>query len=232
MTYDAISLDFYGTLVEEDHAALTSVAQTIAQRAASSTDIPQIMSQWSHLFSAACADSHGPSFRTQKQLELDSLSALLAEHGIDADAHELSAEVFRYWSAPSPFPDAIEFLAKCPIPVFVVSNIDDEFIFAAIAAIGWEFPQVVTSEMAKSYKPRREIFDLALARTKLSPRQILHVGDSYTSDVTGAANVGIDTAWMNRLHKSPNADASVATRTISSFHDLLPLLIQETKTER
>ena len=232
MNYDAIFLDFYGTLVEEDHATLTSVARTIAQRAATPADIPQIMSRWSRLFSAACAESHVPSFRTQKQLELDSLSALLTEHGIDADAHELSTEVFRYWSAPSPFPDAIEFLAKCPRPVFVVSNIDDEFIFAAIAALGWEFPHVVTSEMAKSYKPRREIFDLALARTGLAPGQVLHVGDSYTSDVTGAANVGIDTAWMNRSHRGPMGDASVATVTAASFHELMQLLNQETKTER
>ena len=57
---------------------------------------------------------------------------------------------------------------------------------------------VFTSEDAKSYKPRKELFKFALNSTGLSDEQVVHIGDSLSSDVRGASSVGINTIWINR----------------------------------
>lgn len=61
--------------------------------------------------------------------------------------------------------------------------------------------QVFTSEDAKSYKPRKELFELALRGTGSRPKEVLHIGDSLTSDVQGAASSGIRAVWLNRSHR-------------------------------
>jgi len=61
---------------------------------------------------------------------------------------------------------------------------------------------VFTSEDARAYKPRRELFDLALGETGLRPEEVIHIGDSLSSDVGGAASAGIRALWLNRSGKA------------------------------
>lgn len=60
----------------------------------------------------------------------------------------------------------------------------------------------VTSEDARSYKPRPEIFLRALELMDVKPEEVLHVGDSLSSDVAGAKRLGIKTCWLNRNRKN------------------------------
>lgn len=60
---------------------------------------------------------------------------------------------------------------------------------------------VFTSEDARAYKPRREIFEMALATTGLKVNEVIHIGDSLSSDVMGAGSLGIKAVWLNRSKK-------------------------------
>ena len=60
---------------------------------------------------------------------------------------------------------------------------------------------VFTSEDAKSYKPRKELFEFALKNTGLPAEQVVHIGDSLSSDIKGASSVGIKAVWINRSGK-------------------------------
>ncbi|GAB6928134.1 hypothetical protein JCM10914A_21170 [Paenibacillus sp. JCM 10914] len=35
----------------------------------------------------------------------------------------------------------------------------------------------------------------------LKPHEVIHIGDSLSSDVSGAQRLGIDAIWLNRLGK-------------------------------
>ncbi len=65
----------------------------------------------------------------------------------------------------------------------------------------WPIKHLVTSEDARSYKPHREIFEMALARTGWRRDRVIHVGDSLHSDVGGAMAAGIRSGWVNRAHR-------------------------------
>ena len=81
------------------------------------------------------------------------------------------------------------------------TNLDRDDILKAIEYHGLKPDGVFTSEDAKSYKPRKELFELALNSTGLSAEEVVHIGDSLNSDVNGASAVGIGTIWINRCKR-------------------------------
>ena len=113
-----------------------------------------------------------------------------------ADAKALSNLMFEHWVKPPIFEESKQFFEISPVPIYIVSNIDRDDIFQALEPNG-----VFTSEDAKSYKPRKELFEFALNSTGLSAEQIVHIGDSLSSDVKGASLVGINTIWINRSNR-------------------------------
>jgi FMN phosphatase YigB (HAD superfamily) len=62
---------------------------------------------------------------------------------------------------------------------------------------------VVISEEVGFRKPRREIFDAVLEALTVEREEVLHVGDSLTADVAGAASMGIQSVWLTRRVKDP-----------------------------
>ena len=147
-------------------------------------------------------NSYGNKFETQRVLEKKSLEHTLEKFKSSANAEELSNYMFEHWIKPPIFDDAKEFFEKCQIPIYVVSNIDTSDIMKAIKYHNLIPTGVFTSEAAKAYKPRKELFELALNSTELKTDEVIHIGDSISSDVKGAQSVGINTLWLNRFGKS------------------------------
>jgi FMN phosphatase YigB (HAD superfamily) len=62
---------------------------------------------------------------------------------------------------------------------------------------------IVISEEVGIRKPRVEIFESVLDKLAIGAGDILHVGDSLTADVAGAAALGISSVWITRRVKDP-----------------------------
>jgi putative hydrolase of the HAD superfamily len=97
---------------------------------------------------------------------------------------------------------------------------------ANLEAIGLRhlFDDVVAAAEAGFAKPARQIFDQAIMRSGYSHAEILHVGDHPETDVNGAREAGLRTAWINRNGDDwpddlPEPDAVVTT--IPELHDVL-----------
>src|SRR6266403_1924142 len=57
---------------------------------------------------------------------------------------------------------------------------------------------IIISEEIGFAKPAKEFFDIALSRIGNPPiREVLMIGDSWTSDIQGAVQYGIDACWYN-----------------------------------
>ena len=193
----AIFLDFYGTVVFEDGENIRKITNIISETGDGS-DPSAIGGYWWDVFYRSFVDSYGETFRTQRNIEQESLAKTIEYFKSTADAEELSNEMFEYWQKPPIFPESKQFLAECPVPVYIVSNIDTCDINVAIAYHGLTPAGVFTSQDALSYKPRKELFEYALKLTGLQPEDVIHIGDSLSSDVKGASSLGIDTIWVNR----------------------------------
>lgn len=87
------------------------------------------------------------------------------------------------------------------MPICIVSNIDNCFIEDAFSFCGWQFGNIITSEMCRAYKPNKVVFQKALDKLGLKRHEVLHIGDSISIDFAGANNIEIDFAWVNRSHR-------------------------------
>lgn len=201
MSIKAFFVDFYGTIVHEDGEVIKKITDIIC-KTGRVEDPSEVGAFWWKDFQTMFTNSFGETFETQRVLEERSLVHTLEHFGSDANAKELSNMMFAYWIKPPIFEDSNDFFEKSPLPVYVVSNIDTSDILQAITFHDLHPAGVFTSEDARSYKPRKELFELALKSTGLSPDEVIHIGDSVSSDVQGAAKVGIRALWLNRFGKN------------------------------
>lgn len=197
---DAIFLDFYGTVVFEDGESIERISKII-QDTGEVKEISEVGSYWWNEFYNVFVNAYGENFRTQREIELQSLAKTIEHFKSSADAVKLSNEMFEYWQKPPIFEESKQFFEKSPVPIYIVSNIDTVDIMEAIKFHDLKPTAVFTSEDAKSYKPRKELFEYALKATGLKPEQVVHIGDSLSSDVKGASALGIDTIWLNRRNR-------------------------------
>ncbi|MBP5281970.1 MAG: HAD family hydrolase [Lachnospiraceae bacterium] len=207
----AYFVDFYGTIVHEDGEVIKKITKIICDTG-KVEDPSDVDSFWWKDFQTMFMNAYGETFETQRALEEKSLVHTLEKFSSNANAKELSEMMFAHWVKPPIFEDAHAFFEKSSLPIYVVSNIDRADVLEAIAFHGLKPAGVFTSEDAKSYKPRKELFELALRETGLNPEEVIHIGDSMSSDVKGAGALGIKTLWLNRVGKAvPEGVDSIVT---------------------
>ena len=222
----ALFVDFYGTIVHEDGEVIKKITDII-QKTGVAEDKSEIDSFWWKDFQTMFQNSYGDTFETQRALEEKSLVHTLAKFQSTADAKELSNLMFEHWVKPPIFEDSKEFFEKSPLPIYIVSNIDTDDINLAIEYHNLKPAGVFTSEDARAYKPRRELFELALEKTGLAPEEVIHIGDSISSDVKGASALGIHTLWLNRFGKEiPDGIKSIST-LLQTFELFLQSTVDE-----
>ena len=205
----AVFIDFYGTVVHEDGEVIKQVSQEIYSTG-KVTDKSEIGTYWLNEFQKAFNSAYEDSFETQRKLEYESLKKTIEYFNSTANAKELSDLMFAHWIKPPIFEESKQFFEMCPVPIYVVSNIDRDDVLKAIEYHGLKPNGIFTSEDAKSYKPRKELFQFVLNSTGLSAEQVVHIGDSLSSDVKGASAVGINAIWINRSKREiPNGVTAV-----------------------
>ena len=161
--------------------------------------IQEIGQYWWKSFSNMFHESYGKSFDNQRNLGRTSLRTTIDYFKSDCIAEEIIQEQFEHWQKPGIYEDAL-FLSR-KLPIYIISNIDTSDVMTAIRFHNLKVTGVITSEDVRSYKPRSEIFVEALRRYELKVAEVLHVGDSLTSDVVGAQALGIRAVWINRMNK-------------------------------
>ena len=172
----AVFIDFYGTVVHEDGEVIKQVSQEIYSTG-KVTDKSEIGTYWWNEFQKAFNSAYEDSFETQRKLEYESLKKTIEYFNSTANAKELSDLMFAHWIKPPIFEESKQFFEMCPVPIYVVSNIDRDDVLKAIEYHGLKPNGIFTSEDAKSYKPRKELFQFALNSTGLSAERLAVLSD-------------------------------------------------------
>lgn len=213
----AVFLDFYGTVVHEDGEVIKKITKIIMETG-SVDGGNKIGAFWWNEFQTMFMNAYGEAFETQRALEYKSLEKTLREFNSNANPAELSEMMFAHWIKPPIFDESKEFFKSCPVPIYIVSNIDTADIVSALEYHALKPAGVFTSEVARSYKPRKELFQLALQETGLKGNEAVHIGDSLSSDVKGASALGINTIWVNRSNREVPAGVTAIGNLLEAFN--------------
>ncbi|NSL89365.1 YjjG family noncanonical pyrimidine nucleotidase [Chitinophaga solisilvae] len=124
------------------------------------------------------------------------------------------------------FPEAketLEYLAAKNYPMHMITNGFEATQLLKMKSSGIEhfFTHIITSEVAGSLKPYREIFDYAIAKAGTTAAESIMVGDAMELDIKGAHSVGMDQVYFNPA--KPPVDF-VPTYTISHLKELRQIL--------
>ncbi|MDP9090115.1 MAG: HAD-IA family hydrolase [Pseudomonadota bacterium] len=112
---------------------------------------------------------------------------------------------------------ALERLSK-RYRLFALSNGNADLKRCGIAR--W-FEGHVTAISAGAAKPDVRIFNRLRDQAGVSSGQVLHIGDDPQLDVLGAAQAGMQTAWLNRDAKPWPAHLREPSRTISTLDEIV-----------
>lgn len=156
-------------------------------------------------------------------LRRESIRLALRHAGDDPQLAEPAFEVFfAERQNVTLFPDALpalEFLAA-RYPLVSVSNGN-----ADLARIGLTpfFVGSIAAQALGVAKPDARIFHAAANSARVSPHELLHVGDDVLLDVLGARNVGMQAVWVNRTQALwPDMDApDLEVASLSELCDAL-----------
>jgi 2-haloalkanoic acid dehalogenase type II len=232
----AIAFDCYGTLIDyaEDH--FIDLMGEVALREELGVDAKTLWERWLHhgkeYWREKGRDNERPTEGPEPEFGsyVDQWTAQFArvfeEYGKRGDAraaHDLLAKQAR--TSP-PYPEVRDVLdaLRQRYRLCVLSNADDDWLLTCLDRAGLAFDLIVSSESARSYKPRAPIFLLTAEKLGLRPEQVLYVGDSPFADVQGARNAGMPVAWVNRYGAKLPESIAPPDLEITDLRGLLPLL--------
>jgi 2-haloalkanoic acid dehalogenase type II len=222
--FDAILIDFYGTISAGDRDAVARACRRVVGACGLTITPEELAVMWGERFFTVVDASNGEAFRLLDDCVQLSLRDTLAALGAGADASRLLSDLDSYWRNPPIYDDARAFLRAAHLPICCVSNADTDPLTTAINRNGLIFDAVVTSEETRAYKPAPAIFHRALQRVGVPPDRALHVGDSLHADVSGAAAAGLSTAWVCREDRIHDIGNSQPDFTCNRLTELIPII--------
>jgi 2-haloacid dehalogenase len=223
-SYDALTFDCYGTLIDWETGILNGLRPVLAAHAIERDDETLLEAYARH----EAALEAGP-YRIYRDVLAGSLRNLGEELGFSPSAEEVRAFSGSVvdWPAFEDSADALRQL-KEHFRLGVITNCDDDLFAASNGRLGVEFDWIITAQQAQGYKPNLRGFELASERIDVPRERILHVAQSLFHDHVPAKQIGITTVWIDRraggegFGATPPADAQpdLTVPDMRTFADL------------
>ena len=120
--------------------------------------------------------------------------------------------------------ELVDYLKKKGYRMHICSNGFHEVQYKKLQSCGlYElFDTIILSEDAGANKPSQQFFDYAFKISKASKASTLMIGDNFNTDILGAKQAGLDTAYFNRFPDYPAPEP--VTFEVTSLHQLMEIL--------
>ena len=184
-----VLLDAYGTLFDAGKFNIKAIAEEIANRF--EIDAQVVFDLWTTRYVEI--EKRGDKFKTIAETNRESLAFVFEKLSLGEDYEFYVNRMNDEWSFPELLPgvfELIEWLKKQHCHIGIVSNSDDITLTSAIETNELPIDNIVSSEMAKSYKPNSQIFEFALKKWNCSSEQCIYIGNSM-NDVRASSSAGI-----------------------------------------
>lgn len=226
----AIIFDMYQTLVQDPSGQWRSSFKSIIEEQGLDITSEQLWQGWrksEEQFRLRRTDPALP-FQTYFDAWAGGFRSAFEMMGVPGDAAAATSRFFDDLSRREPFPETPQALRELQAHyrTAVLSNADDGFLLPNLKLLDFEFEAVLSSEMARSYKPQPELFNEMLRRLALQPEETVYVGDRHYEDVFGASSVGMNAVWINRGDRELRDDLPHPAHQVSSLLEL-PGLIED-----
>ena len=205
----AIFVDYTGTIITQGGKD----AETLVSRVCKNSDMKDphaFLKYWWGMVKEYEESFEGATYITEDEMVDRMLARCVEELRLQEDLAELHILCQRYWMYAPLYDDVKEFFERCPYPIYIISNNGGEYVTEAMRVNDISPAGIVTADMVKAYKPHPALFKKALEMSGCAADEVVHVGDSITSDVNGAKAVGIRPIFLDRDGKCGAPDIPAA----------------------
>ena len=196
----AVVFDTFGTVVDWRSSVAAEVEQ-LAKRKGLTVDGAK--------FADACRAGYGPSMNRVRTGELPwtklddlhrmTLDRILPQFNITGLTPEDTATLNHAWHRLKPWPDAVAGLTRMKKRYIIAplsnGNVSLMTELAKFAGLPWDC--ILGAELARHYKPDREVYQSAADFLDLKPSDVMMVA-AHLGDLRAAKGVGLRTAFVTR----------------------------------
>lgn len=193
----AVFIDYTGTTVMEGGEEMKQVVMRIC-RNCTLHEPKEVLQAWWSIIKQYEENSYKDTYLTEEAILDKALGRFVEEYELHENMEELKKLIRGFWVNAPVFPDAKEFYDKCPLPLYVITNNGVQYVSKAMEKNDLHPTGIICADIVRAYKPHRELFEKALEIAGCEPQEVLHIGDSYISDVQGALNAGIRPILVRR----------------------------------
>ena len=212
-------IDYMGATVDEHSPEMSEIVRRICKNS-SLHDPRQVQRFILDNRRRYEADSYLDAYLTQDEIVDWLISDMVDQIRPTDEPSALRGLICSHWVNAAVFPDARAFFDQCPAPIYIITNIGLPYMEQAQRHNGLKATGVVSADTARAYKPHREIFDEALRFSGCTPGEVVHIGDSYDTDVVGARGAGIRPVLLLR-GRAPQHDGVGATDDLEQALELV-----------
>ena len=207
--FKVLSFDCYGTLIDWEKGILTAIIPVLKKH-----DIEADNKQILELYAKFESKAEKGRYIKYKDVLRKVMKEISKKFGFTPSAKESECLVnsLNNWK---PFPDTVAALQKLKkkFRLAIISNIDNDLLAFSTRHLKVKFDYMITAEQVKSYKPSLNNFRVAIKRTGLSSKEILHVAQSIYHDIIPAKKVGLSNVWVNRRKDKKGFGATPPARS-------------------
>ena len=205
----AVFIDYMGTTVDEHSPEMAEIVRRICKNS-SLHDPRQVQRFILDTRRRYETDSYLDAYLTEDEIATRLILDMEAQIGLRDSPAVLRDLIHSHWVNAPLFPDARTFFDRCSVPIYIITNNGLPYMEQALRHNGLKAAGVVSADTARAYKPHREIFDEALRASGCTPGEVIHIGDSYDTDVVGARGAGIRPVLLLRGRAQQHNDVDAA----------------------
>ena len=205
----AVFIDYMGTTVDEHSPEMTEIVRRICKNSSvhDPRQVQQFILETRRRYEE---DSYLDAYLTEDEIVTRLILDMEAQLDLREDPAVLRDLIHSHWVNAPLFQDAHTFFDRCPVPIYIITNNGLPYMKQALQRNGLKTAGVISADTARAYKPHREIFDEALRVSGCTPGEVIHIGDSYDTDVVGARAAGIRPVLLLRGRARQHGDVDAA----------------------
>ena len=211
----AIFIDYTGTMVREDEPYTRELIAYFMAHSNLKSPGEILKVVWSKVKEIESA-SHGDSFAGVDERTDRILEYCRENCGLQGDFKYMHEVWSKIWVHAPLYEDVKPFFERAKLPIYVLTNDDLCYVEESMRIKGLKPAGIISAETAKACKPDPAIFKKALEIAGVSESEVIHIGDSLTSDVEPAVKLGITPIYLSRGKKAELQ----GVRVISSLDEL------------
>jgi len=169
---------------------------------------------------------HGRSV-TYRQVLAESLERVAHREGLELyeDDRQALGDSLPSWPPFPEVPSALTELRGRGWRIAILSNTDPDLLDASLEEIGVPVDLRITAAEAGSYKPAHGHWERFFERTGAEREHHIHVAASLFHDIAPAAELGLRSVWINRLHETSELPRAAELTDLSKLPEILDDLV-------